>query len=109
MYSCESSAAPLLGCLRTVGFRVVLLLWEVLTPVFPVFQLFGKLKDRVNVMPSARVAGANRRRAFHRVSELGGRPLGRGNPRDSFPVIPLTSLSWPACGVSHPSEPAGLS
>ena len=70
---------------------------------------FGNLADQIVGGLSPRGRGANRPRAFHRVNELGGRPLGRGNPRDSFPVIPLTSLSWPACGVSHPSEPAGLS
>ena len=45
-----------MGGIGVERFGGVLLLWEVLTPVFPVFQLFGKLKDRVNVMPSARAA-----------------------------------------------------
>ena len=57
---CCAFGAAFLGGIGVERFRGVLLLWEVLTPVFPVFQLFGKLKDRVNVMPSARAARAAR-------------------------------------------------
>ena len=69
-----------LGGIPAERFRVVLLLWEVLTPVFPVCQLFGKSKDRVNVMPSARSCGGTRYARCPKCEQSGLSPRGRGNP-----------------------------